>query len=154
MYIEIKNNSLLSMLLEDMKYATGYFSTLDIGKFTGIELNRLKFNVRNSKNEEEKVYAENELCEHETHLAYLLICGIINVEKAVKLKYDREYLEELIIKHQKTLNNLFTKYYYDEKTRKVYVIDESGKMRPLPYIPIIITNKINETYEVSKYTIK
>lgn len=80
----------------------------------------------------------------ESNLAYLLISGIITLEKANKLGFDNKYLKNLISKYRNEIKNSYNEYYYDELTKSSYEIRPNGKMLALPYTPDIIIKELKK----------
>ena len=80
----------------------------------------------------------------ESNLAYLLISGIINLEKSKQLGFNSDYVRKLLEKHKKLAENPYVEYYHDEKTGTTAMQTESGKLLILPYTPHSVGKQIKQ----------
>ena len=58
----------------------------------------------------------NKMDTFESNLAYLLISGIINLEKSKQLGFNSDYIRNLLEQYKKQVENPYVEYYYNEKT--------------------------------------
>ena len=80
----------------------------------------------------------------ESNLAYLLISGIINLEKSKQLGFNSDYIRNLLEQYKKQVHNPYIEYYYNENAGTTSVQTENGKSLILPYTPHEVSNKIKE----------
>lgn len=85
----------------------------------------------------------------ESDLAAMLLLEIIDIERAKGLGHDCEYIKSLLEKTEAKTKRQYTGYYYDEKSGVSAQITESGKYIILPYTPVAVISKLNQTQRKS-----
>ena len=93
----------------------------------------------------EKMYSKsrNELDIFKSNLAYLIISGILKLEKTQVMGYSKEFIEEFLVYYKNLAKNPYNEYYYNENSGRTSMIDEKGRRVILPYIPHSVMEKIN-----------
>ncbi len=77
----------------------------------------------------------------EVNLVYLIIFGIISLEKCKQLVFDSDYIRNLLEQHKKIAGNPYLEYYYNEKKETTSIQTESDKLLILTCTPSLIVKK-------------
>lgn len=174
MIVKEEINSYFLNLLENKELAVAHFYGKDISEYNKNRLAELQstletekelynimasllsvtrfFKIDNLVDIASKVEKQNQRVESsiralsifEFDLAFLIFLGILDVEKAKKLGFDKEYINELLANF-KMSETSYNKYYFDERTGKTAQITKSGVI-VLPYTPDAVSDAIKEKY--------
>lgn len=142
------NNQRLLELQNDYKKAKEKYnqesSLLSITSFLGLDTKTYNLSKKVEQEHKKMMSCLNKIDTFESNLAYLLISGIINLEKSKQLGFNSDYVRKLLEKHKKLAENPYVEYYYDEKTGTTAMQTESGKLLILPYTPHSVAKQIEE----------
>lgn len=142
------NNQRLMELQKDYKKAKAKYnqksSLLSITSLLGFDTKTYNLSKKAEQEHKKMMSCLNKIDTFESNLAYLLISGIINLEKSKQLGFNSDYVRNLLEQHKKLAENPYVEYYYVEKTGTTAMQTESGKLLILPYTPHEVSNKIKE----------
>ncbi len=142
------NNQQLIELQNDYKKAKAKYnqksSLLSITSFLGIDTKTYNLSKKVEHEHKKMMSCFNKIDTFESNLAYLLISGIINLEKSKQLGFNSDYVRNLLEQHKKLAENPYVEYYHDEKTGTTAMQTESGKLLILPFTPFSVKKKIKE----------
>lgn len=142
------NNQRLIELQNDYKKAKAKYnqksSLLSITSFLGLDTKTYNLSKTVEQEHKKMMSCLNKIDTFESNLAYLLISGIINLEKSKQLGFNSDYIRNLLEQYKKQVENPYVEYYYNEKTGTTSVETENGKSLILPYTPHEVSNKIKE----------
>ena len=142
------NNQRLIELQKDYKKAKAKYnqksSLLSITSLLGLDTKTYNLSKKAEQEHKKMVSCLNKIDTFESNLAYLLISGIINLEKSKQLGFNSDYVRNLLEQHKKLAENPYVEYYHDEKTGTTAMQTESGKLLILPYTPSSVGKKIKE----------
>lgn len=174
MVVREKINSHFLNLLGDKEFAMAYFYGKDISEYNKNRLTELQSNLEISKkiynrmasllsitrffrienlvdiaSKIEKQHQQvmssfRELDIFESNLAFLMISGILDIERAKKLGFDGEFIDELLSDYEMQAFNPYNEYYYNEQTGTTSEMLENGKMIILSHTPWAIRDAIKK----------
>lgn len=177
MVVREKINSHFLNLLGDKEFAMAYFYGKDISEYNKNRLTELQSNLEISKkfynrmasllsitqffrienliditSKIEKQHQQvmssiRELDIFESNLAFLMISGILDIERAKKLGFDEEFIDELISEYKMQTLNPYNEYYYNEQTGRTSEMTENGKMIVLSRTPWVVSDTIKKKYK-------
>lgn len=172
MYVQEKINTFFSVIVEGKKIANAYFDKKNIGEINTKRLKELQDKLKNSEKKYKKMYnifsiahffkvdnlsqllkkvEKNRIqMEHDSHelnifeskLSFLIISGIINMEKAQELGFSNEYLISLLSSFKHEVGHITNKYYYNEKDGITSIIMDDRKRIILSYTPRIVLSEL------------
>lgn len=174
MYVKEKVNTFFLNLIEDKDLAMACFYDKDISEYNIDKLNELQDNIRKAKktyskmtlllplmcvfkeenvaNIASKVERENHYLAHcihelnifESKLAFLIVSGNIDIERAKKLGFSGEYINELLSRFKMQALHPYNEYYHDERSGRTSILTEDGHMRILSYTPSAVRKNLRK----------
>ena len=140
------NNQRLIELQNEYKKAKAKYnqklSLLSITSFLGLDTKTYNLSKKVEQEHKKMMSCLNKIDTFESNLAYLLISGIINLEKSKQLGFNSDYVRNLLEQHKKLAENPYVEYYYDEKRGTTSMQTESDNLLILPYTPFEVGKKI------------
>lgn len=144
---EFNNDKLIELEKNVKKFESRYDKSLNLYSlvnFLGIESLVEKITKNLSRSQKSYSKSMNELDVFKSNLAYLIISGVLKLENAQVMGYNKEFIEEFLIPYQNQADNPCNQYYYNENNGTTSMITEKGSSIILPYTPHAVLEKLKE----------
>lgn len=80
----------------------------------------------------------------ESKLAYLLLKGILKIDKVKYFGFGEEYIKNLLTRYSNQLEDQYNEYYYNEKTGLTSQLNKGKPSMVLPYTPFSVKKELEK----------